>query len=374
MKKLSILFLLGVIVSLVSCKSQYPDLKDGLYAEFNTNQGAFVAKLYYKRTPLTVANFVSLAEGTNPSVDSTYKGKPFYNGIVFHRVIADFMIQAGDPSATGAGGPGYKFTDEIVDSLTFAKKGVLAMANAGPDTNGSQFFITVKPTPWLNGRHTIFGHIVQGQTTVDSISTLKTNKPRNRPVEDVVIESLNIIRKGKDAKNFNAAKVFSEKMESAAKAKAIAEKKIEETKKAAAAHFAKIKPEAKALNDGLLIYFDKKGGGVKPKNGQKVTLNYEGYLPDGTLFDSNIKEVAEKYNILNPQRLKMGGYSPMTSVYGPKARFIPGFKEGLQQMSVGDVATVFIPSHLGYGKQGAGDAIPPNADLIFKITLVEIVE
>lgn len=374
MKKVSILFLLGIFISLTACNEQYPDLEDGLYAEFKTNQGTFLAELYYDQTPLTVANFVSLAEGTNTLVDSTYKGKHFYDGLTFHRVIKDFMIQGGDPLGTGAGGPGYKFPDEFADSLKFEEKGVLAMANSGPGTNGSQFFITLKETPWLNGRHTIFGDIVKGQAVVDSIGLVKVAGRGNKPAEDVIIEKVNIIRKGKAAKDFDAAAVFSNKMEKLDEEKAEAAKKMEEAKKQAAAQFAELKSKAEKLDSGLMIYFNKKGEGEKPNTGDKVAVYYEGYLADGTLFDSNKKEVAEKFGMLNKQRLQAGGYAPMPMDYSPDARMIAGFKEGVQLMSVGDVATIFIPSHLGYGKQGAGTAIPPNTDIIFKIELVKIIE
>lgn len=372
MKKVSMLFLFGIFMSLTACNEKYPDLKDGLYAEFVTNHGSFLAELYYEQTPITVANFVSLAEGTNTMVDSMYKGKHFYDSLTFHRVIADFMIQGGDPLGTGSGGPGYKFPDEFVDSLQLDSKGILAMANAGPGTNGSQFFVTLKATPWLNGRHTVFGKIVKGQEVVDSIGVVETAKPANKPVEDVVIEKVNIIRKGKAAKDFDAATVFTDKMEKKVQEEAEAAKKMEATKKEAAGNFAKLKTKAEKLPSGLMVYFDKKGDGEKPNTGDKVAVYYEGYLPDGTLFDSNRKEVAEKYGAFNQRRMDGGGYEPLITDYSPDAQLIAGFKEGLQLLSVGDVATLFIPSHLGYGAQGAGGVIPPNADLIFKIELVEI--
>lgn len=372
MKKPSILFLFGIFMSLMACNEKYPDLKDGLYAEFTTNKGTFLAELYYEQTPITVANFVSLAEGTNTMVDSMYKGKHFYDSLIFHRVIKDFMIQGGDPLGTGTGGPGYKFPDEFVDSLKLDDKGILAMANSGPGTNGSQFFITLKETPWLNGRHTVFGKIVKGQGVVDSIGLVETVKPSNKPVEDVIIEKVNIIRRGNGAKDFNAAKVFTSEMEKMVQKEAEASKKMEAAKKEAAENFAKMKTKAEKLPSGLMVYFNKEAGGEKPNTGDKVTVYYEGYLPDGTLFDSNRQEIAEKYGMLNQQRLQAGGYTPMPMDYSPDARMIAGFKEGVQLMSVGDVATFFIPAHLGYGAQGAGNVIPPNAELIFKIELVEI--
>ena len=195
MKKLTFLFLF-LTLAFASCQEKYPELKDGVYAEFITNKGTFVAKLKNETAPLTVSNFVALAEGTNGMVDSLYKGKRFYDGLTFHRVIKDFMIQGGDPKGDGTGNPGYAFPDEPTDSIQFSKKGLLAMANSGPDTNGSQFFVTLKETPWLNGRHTIFGEIVIGQEVVDSIGNMETEKPGDKPKESVIIETVNIINKG----------------------------------------------------------------------------------------------------------------------------------------------------------------------------------
>jgi peptidylprolyl isomerase len=371
MKKTSTVFFLGIFMALTACNEEHADLEDGLYAEFKTNKGTFIAQLYYQQTPLTVANFVTLAEGTNTMVDTAYKDKKFYNGLIFHRVIADFMIQGGDPEGTGRGGPGYKFEDEFVDSLNFDSKGLLAMANSGPNTNGSQFFITLKPTPHLNQRHTIFGEIVKGQEVVDSIGVVKTG-PGDKPMEDVVIQNLNIIRKGNAAKDFNAVKVFTDKMEAAEKEKAEAQAKMDAAKKEAAAMIAEIKPQAEELPSGLKIHFTEKGDGEKPNIGDKVGVYYEGYLPDGTLFDSNKKEVAEKFGKLDPRRAQANGYQPMTADYGPDARMIAGFKEGLMEMSVGDEAVLFIPSHLGYGDRGVPGVIPPGSDLIFVVELVDI--
>src|SRR5690554_6020920 len=197
MRKLTLLFtLLFISMLFASCQVQYPHLENGVYAEFKTNKGVFVAKLYNEATPLTVANFVALTEGTNGMVDSTYKGKRFYDGLTFHRIIKDFMIQGGDPKGDGTGNPGYAFPDEFTDTIQFDRKGLLAMANSGPETNGSQFFITLKDTPWLNNRHTIFGEIVEGQEVVDAIGMVETEKPGDKPIQPIIIEKLNIIKKG----------------------------------------------------------------------------------------------------------------------------------------------------------------------------------
>jgi peptidyl-prolyl cis-trans isomerase A (cyclophilin A) len=169
----------------------------GLYATFVTNQGNIVCRLFDKEAPKTVANFVELAEGKRDWQDSVSGKKgpgPLYNGTIFHRVIPNFMIQGGDPSGTGRGGPGYRFEDETKGSPhKFDKTGKLAMANAGPNTNGSQFFITVAPTTWLTGNHTIFGEVIEGQDVADKISNLPRNA-QDRPKDDVVVESVRIER------------------------------------------------------------------------------------------------------------------------------------------------------------------------------------
>ena len=157
------------------------DAESDYAAQFRTSQGSFTVRLFASQTPVTVNNFVYLAQ------------QGFYNGLIFHRVIPNFMIQGGDPTGTGAGGPGYQFQDEIVAGLVFDAPGKLAMANAGPGTNGSQFFITVAPTDWLNGNHTIFGEVTEGQTVVSAISQVATNN-RDAPLEKVTIESINIVK------------------------------------------------------------------------------------------------------------------------------------------------------------------------------------
>ncbi len=374
MKKVSFLFVCTLILGLTGCKEDYPDLEDGLYAEFNTSKGTFIAQLYYEQTPMTVANFVSLAEGKSHSVlDSTYKEKKFYDGLIFHRVIKDFMIQTGDPLGTGQGNPGYRFPDEIVDSLAHDSKGILSMANAGPGTNGSQFFVTLAPTPWLDGRHTVFGKVVQGQEVVDSIGVVETGD-RDRPVQEVKIESIKIIRKGNAAKDFDAPKVFEDKL---ATIKAEEEEMVERQKSRMAEDAQRLlalKEDAQELESGLKIHFLEKGEGPKPGNEDMVKLYYEGYFVDGKLFDTNREELATELGIFNQNRKDQRGYEPMVTPYGPTAPMIPGFKEGMQQMSVGDKAVVYIPSHLAYGPAGYGEVIPPDTELIFVLEMVGIAE
>ena len=170
--------------------------EDGLYAKIITTKGDIIVYLEFEKTPLTVANFVGLAEGQIKN-DAKNPGEPYFNGIIFHRVIKDFMIQTGDPTGTGRGGPGYKFKDEFHPDLKHDKAGILSMANSGPGTNGSQFFITHKDTPWLNNKHSIFGHVVEGQDVVNNIQN-----------DDKIIE-VKIIRNGKKAKKFNALETFN---------------------------------------------------------------------------------------------------------------------------------------------------------------------
>ncbi|WP_299214466.1 peptidylprolyl isomerase [uncultured Aquimarina sp.] len=372
MKKLNLLFLALIALTFTNCEEKYPELGDGIYAEIITNKGTTIAKLHHEATPLTVANFVSLAEGTNTLVDSLYKGKKYYNGIIFHRIIKDFMIQTGDPLGKGTGDPGYKFPDEIVDSLTHKSKGILSMANSGPATNGSQFFITLKETPWLNGKHTVFGEIISGQDVVDSIGVVETKKPGDKPVSEVKMQQVNIIRKGKSAKAFDANAVFEGKL------KALEEEKIEkeriqkEQNAKTAARYNELKEKATKLESGLEIYFLNKGDGTQPKQGQIVSLYYQGYFTDGRVFDTNIEELAKELGTWDHRRASdPRGYAPMQMPYSPDAQMIAGFKEGVQQMKVGDKAVIFVPSHLGYGERGRRP-IPPNTDLIFELDLLGI--
>ena len=359
-----------LLIAISSCKAQYPDFEDGMYAEFITTKGVMVAKLAFDKTPITVANFVSLAEGTNTMVDSAYKGKKFYNGIVFHRVIDSFMIQGGDPTATGTGNPGYRFKDEFSPDLKHDKPGILSMANSGPKTNGSQFFITEIPKPNLDNRHTVFGELILGLDIQDSISNVKTDS-NDKPLENVVIKELNIIRKGKAAKAFDAPKIFinhfaeAEKLEKEKKAKAEALLKTTKDK------FSKQQEQATKLESGLKYIITEKGMGEKLKESSKVLTNYTLFFEDGKILDTNKIETAETFDIVNEHRKSANQYKPIISDLSPNAQMISGFKEGLQQLHVGDKATLFIPYHLGYGETG-NRAIPPKTNLIFEVEILEL--
>ena len=371
MKKVKLWALL-LPLFLVACKSaKYPNLKDGLYADIQTNHGDMLAELYYKATPGTVANFVSLAEGTNTYVADSLKGKRYYDGTKSHRVIKNFMLQAGDRTATGMGDPGYKFADEFVDTLTFTKKGQLAMANSGPATNGSQFFITEKATKWLNFRHAIFGQVIQGEDVISKITDEQTSEKDSRPKNPVIIKKVEIIRVGKDAQKWDAPKVFDAFMkEQNAKAQ-----KLESQKEKNLALMAEQEAKAVAQPSGIKILKLKEGNGVKPQIGSDVLVNYAGFLrATGDLFDTNIAEIAKENDAYDAARAAdpQYGYIPYAWKYSPEVGLIAGFKEALLSMKVGDRIRVFIPSALAYGKQGFGNGvIPPDADLMFEIEIVD---
>ncbi|MDQ6469268.1 peptidylprolyl isomerase [Flavobacterium sp. LHD-80] len=328
------------------------DPNDGIFATISTSKGDIVVSLEYVKAPVTVANFISLAEGTNPNVKvERLKGKPFYDGLKFHRVINDFMIQGGDPDGNGSGGPGYSFKDEFTEELKFDKGGILAMANSGPATNGSQFFITHKDTPWLNGKHTIFGHVVSGMDNVNKI------------VQDDIMNKITITCKGAAAKKFDAVKVLADDVKKDA-AKKDEAKKVIATK---AAYFAATKAKATTTASGLKYVITQKGTGVKGAEGSTIYFHYAGYFEDGNLFDSSIANVAKEYGKYDAGRDAGGGYQAFPFTVGKKEGMIPGFIEALDMMTDGEKAIFFLPSNLAYGEKGAGGVIPPNATLIFEI-------
>lgn len=355
MKKILALAVLTATLFTACKKEEESNLPEGLYAEITTNKGTITAQLEYEKAPLTVANFVSLAEGKNQFVEAQYKDKPFYNGLTFHRVIANFMIQGGDPTGTGEGGPGYKFADEFHPDLKHDKPGILSMANAGPTTNGSQFFITHVATPHLDGMHSVFGHVIEGQEIVNTIA------------QGDKIETIKIIRSGDKAKAFDAVKVFKEKQDENQKKEQEAQKAIEGTLNEMKATFADAKSKATTTASGLSYFVFEKGNGGKPKQGDKINVAYAGYFEDGRLFDTSLENVATKYNMVDARRKAANQYIPIPFEYGQKVGLIPGFIEGIEQLSIGDKAYIFIPSHLGYGEQGAGGVIPPNTNLIFEL-------
>ncbi len=370
MKKYTIALLLITAFIVQACKEEYSSLPDGLYAAIKTSKGDIIVQLDPKKAPITVANFITLAEGKNSFVSSSLKGKRFYDGLMFHRVIPDFMIQGGDPLGNGSGDAGYLFKDEISD-LKFDQGGMLAMANAGPGTNSSQFFITHLATPWLDGRHTIFGKVIgNGMEVVNTI------------VQDDKIDEIEIIRNGSEAKKFDAVKVFSDyysveskNREKQALIDAENKKKFEAqykiVKEQKAAYFKEAKSIAQKTKSGLLYKIIKKGTGKKPQNGNTVYIHYAGFLENGELFDSSLEDVSKTFGKFDQRRSDAKQYLPIPFELGRKDGMIPGFIEGIEKLSFGDKALLFIPSHLAYGAQGAGDVIPPNTPIIFEIELLE---
>lgn len=328
-----------------ACEGQKKyDLPDGLYAEFITTMGVVLCNLEFEKTPMTVGNFVGLAEGKIKN-KAKELGTPFYNGIIFHRVIPNFMIQGGCPQGNGMGDPGYKFSDEIHPDLTHSGPGILSMANSGPATNGSQFFITHTETPWLDGKHTVFGKVLKGQDIVDAIGSVEA--VNSKPNTDVVIKELNIIRVGKNAKKFDALIAFNEGQEKANKFQIEKEKQLK-------AELDELAQGAEETESGLRYFILKEGSGDKPKVGNEVSVHYTGYLLDGTKFDSSLDRG-------EPIKFPLG-----------MGRVIPGWDEGISLINKGGKAKFIIPPHLAYGERGAGGVIPPNATLIFEVELVEI--
>ena len=308
--------------------------KEGMYAKIKTNKGDIMLELEFEKTPLTVANFVGLAEGKIKN-NKKEVGEPYYDGLKFHRVIADFMIQGGCPDGNGMGGPGYQFPDEIHPDLKHSGPGILSMANAGPGTNGSQFFITHKETPWLDGKHTVFGKVTEGQDVVDAIAQ-----------DDKIIE-IDIIRKGEKAKKFDSKAIFDKELEKLEKQAAEKAKKAKEA-------IDELKKGAKVTASGLAYKITKKGTGAKAEAGKTVSVHYTGKLSNGTKFDSS-------YDRNQPIEFELG-----------RGRVIKGWDEGISLLNVGSKATFIIPPDLAYGARGAGGVIPPNATLIFDVELVEI--
>ncbi len=325
------------ILTLNSCNmNNYSDLSEGLYADIETSKGNIILELYYEQVPTTVSNFVALAEGNHPVVDNQFIGKPYYDGLKFHRVIENFMIQGGDPTGSGSGGPGYQFDDEFIEDLKHDGPGILSMANAGPGTNGSQFFITHVETPWLDGKHSIFGKVNTGQEVVDMVE------------QDDIIKKVKIVRVGESANSFDASKNFDDYINNKSKADIL---KAEEEMKV----LDEITKGMIETESGLKYKISKKGSGPNAKTDDLLSVHYSLQLIDGSEIDSSFTRG-----------------TPIEFTCGV-GQVIKGWDEAMQLLNKGSKAKLVIPSDLGYGTVGAGNGvIPPNATLIFDIELVDI--
>ncbi len=370
MKTKILKLLLVSAVVFAACDSKYSDLGDGLYADIETDKGAMIAELYAEDAPLTVANFITLAEGTNPKVPDSIKGKKYYDGLGFHRVVKNFIIQGGDPAGTGSGPlPGYTFYDELSTDRRHDSKGILSMANRGVNTNGSQFFITHKPTPWLDGYtadgvlkdcgkprvgcHSVFGKVISGLEVVDSIAQYD------------MIKSIKIVRKGSAAKSFDAVKVFNEGLAKAADVEkerlakvAAAEKTRYETfVKECEAFYDKMGVAKATKTDSGLQYLKLNNTrGKKVTSTDEISINYTLYLGDGKRLQSSLDK----------------GGKPFVFTIDDKSRpLIPGFKEGLLKLRQGEKARLFIPYYIAYGERGGGP-FPPKADILFEVEVLKV--
>jgi peptidylprolyl isomerase len=326
-----------------ACNAQQ-QLGDGLFARITTNRGDIIVRLEYRKTPLTVCNFVALAEGKM----DVNRGKPFYDGLAFHRVISkangndqDFMIQGGCPLGNGTGGPGYRFPDEIDPSLKHDGAGVLSMANSGPATNGSQFFITHKETPWLDGKHTVFGRVVQGQDVVDSIE------------QGDKIEKITIIRNGQAAKAFKADQAAFDEL--LAKVEEAARKKAQAQRDADNARISQLYPNTVQTASGIHYIIQKQGTGAKPEPGKTVRINYSTRLLGGNVIDSS----------------DVNG-RPLEFAAGTGQINIKGLDEAVLDMRLGEKRLAIIPPELALGNNEVPGVIPANSFLVFEMELISI--
>lgn len=350
-------------------KSKMSNLKQpGIYATIETEKGNIVILFDHKKVPMTVANFVGLAEG---KMENTAKpiGVPYYDSIKFHRVITkgngdpqDFMVQGGDPTGTGTSGPGYSFPDEIDPSLKHDVPGILSMANSGPGTNGSQFFITVVPTPWLDGKHTVFGRVVAG---MDVVNSLKTND---------MMKKVRIERVGAEAQAFKVDKASFEGYKVKAKSKMEEMQKLERAKMeemmkemqrknqeaaktdepAFRAEMKKLYPTATFTASGLAYIIEKQGTGERAKAGNTVSVHYHGAFTNGSKFDAS-------YDRNEPITFQLG-----------QGMVIPGWEEGIALLNKGAKAKLIIPYWLAYGVDGRAPVIPAKSTLIFDTEMVDI--
>jgi len=332
-------------------EAKKPKLEKGMYAEMTTSKGVILIQLEYEKTPMTVANFIGLAEGKFTVEDSIEYTEPLYDGLMFHRVIKDFMVQGGDPQGNGSGGPKHRFYDEIDESLKHTGPGILSMANSGPNTNGSQFFVTHKATPWLDGKHTVFGHVITGLDIVNLIEQGDT------------LISMKIIRKGRTAKKWNATEQFAAVYNTKRNAEVEAKKEMDKISTMSPDDykvfmFNEVKkdfPTAQQSTSGLVYIIENSGEETKPVKGSPLKVHYKGtFRVSGEQFDSSFDR-----------------NEPMAFKY-IEQRMIPGFTEGIGLIGKGGKAKLIIPYFAAYGAQGRPGAIPPYSDLVFDIEMIDL--
>jgi peptidylprolyl isomerase len=328
----------------------------GLFAVFETSLGRFVCQLDYELAPVTVGNFVGLAEGTQEFLDPRTRQwvrRPFYDGLKFHRVVKGFVVQAGDPLGDGTGGPGYAFMDEYSSELSHDRPGVLSMANLGPGTTGSQFFITLAPAERLDGRYNIFGHVISGMEVLHEMEKQPLMGPKNStPVTDILLQHVRIVRRGSQAQDFDAQEAFAQQEQ-------IVQQRNQHKQQRTAIfqnELARDLAVAETTSSGLRYVVRKPGSGDAPRVGDTVAAHYVGFLEDGSRFDSS-------YEREQPFEFPVG-----------QGEVIKGWDEVFQLMRKGEMLRVIIPPELAYGKRGHRRyGIPPGATLVFDVELVDIV-
>lgn len=324
------------IITLSSCSVATADLPNGLYAKIKTDKGTILIQLEMERAPMTVCSFVGLAEGT---IENSVTDKAYFDGLTFHRV-EDWVVQGGDPTGTGTGGPGYEFYNEIDPALSYSESGIVGMANAGPHTNGSQFFIVLKESKFLDGNYTIFGKVIEGMDIV------------NRLEAGDQMKKVSILRIGEKAEAFVADSENFEELRIAL-GEEIERQKFE-AQRAIRSEIETRFPDSELSESGIYYTIEREGTGNKPEIGQMVTVHYRGLLMDGFEFDSS-------YDRDEPIVFPVG-----------EGRVISGWDETLLDMKAGERRTVVIPPELGYGDRGAGGVIPPESWLIFNVELLSI--
>ena len=385
MKKLAYIFVVFILIAgCTSTPAKYKTLDDGSYAEIETEKGDILVELFVNEVPMTVASFVSLAEGTNTHVSDSFKGVKYYDGLTFHRVVDNFIIQGGDPTATGTGTPGFTFGDEFVKDEngklinSHDDAGVLSMANPGPNANGSQFFITHKEIPYLDAKHTVFGKTVLNSLQLSSLkTTIKDSLKLNSAIDSLRMVAVNSIRKsdtintvkiiriGAKANSFNAAEVFDAELLKSSETEKEVKKKAESEEAARYSKYLKDKvtflakmDESKGVKteSGLRILMLKKNpSGKKVVTNKPIKSHFTLYTADGNRIqsteDNSLPFVFQLDDVNRPM--------------------ITGFKEGAATLRVGEKARLFIPYYIGFGEAKYGP-FPAKSDLVFEVEILEI--